>query len=417
MATGGSDSSDSSWWNSFLNTAKEKSAAALEQISKDLQEFGTTIQKDTTQAVAKSASAIGQNLKREEGETEEEEEKSTADQLREGFYNFLSSVSQNLTAPEDVTAEEYVVQTRDPHVFDQTKARLHAIQVDPATYCNEPDEPLESYHKWLETFNVDDIKGDISELLVANSQVRSIYTKLVPAAVSHAEFWSRYYYKVHKLDQDEARRTALKERADMTSSQTFDEDLGWGDEDESWDTVPEVRKTTPTDSRLPKPTTDTDESEVTEKTSQKTEETPKDEEIPNRTESDKIVESEDKTDGNVENVNIEDVTVAQDSVRTLENVESDEKQIESEKAVLEKNVKELTLDPEQEVGGEVKEDRSPTESSHGSSGNKESSLGDEWEKDFDDIEITEEDIKNAQLASKNITLDDDDDLEEWESWD
>lgn len=52
----------------------------------------------------------------------------------------------------------------------------------------------------------------------------------VPAAVSHAEFWSRYYYKVHKLDQDEARRTALKERADMTSSQTFEEELGWGDE-------------------------------------------------------------------------------------------------------------------------------------------------------------------------------------------
>lgn len=47
----------------------------------------------------------------------------------------------------------------------------------------------------------------------------------------------------------------------------------------------------------------------------------------------------------------------------------------------------------------------------------ESSLGDEWEKDFDDIEITEEDIKNAQLASKNKTLDADDESDEWENWD
>ena len=50
--------------------------------------------------------------------------------------------------------------------------------------------------------------------------------------MSHNEFWSRYFYKLHLLDKDEARRAALKERADMTSSQTFnEEDLGWGDDE------------------------------------------------------------------------------------------------------------------------------------------------------------------------------------------
>lgn len=58
------------------------------------------------------------------------------------------------------------------------------MQVDPATYCNEPDDPLDDYQNWLESFNVEDMKGDISELLVANSQVRSIYTKLVRSSFS-----------------------------------------------------------------------------------------------------------------------------------------------------------------------------------------------------------------------------------------
>nr|BAG56950.1 unnamed protein product [Homo sapiens] len=49
-----------------------------------------------------------------------------------------------------------------------------------------------------------------------------------PAAVSHSEFWHRYFYKVHQLEQEQARRDALKQRAE----QSISEEPGWEEEEE-----------------------------------------------------------------------------------------------------------------------------------------------------------------------------------------
>lgn len=59
------------------------------------------------------------------------------------------------------------------------QAQLHAIQIDPGTYLTAPSGPKEAFEKWLTTFDQDSCKGDISELLVANVEVRSLYTQLV----------------------------------------------------------------------------------------------------------------------------------------------------------------------------------------------------------------------------------------------
>ena len=48
----------------------------------------------------------------------------------------------------------------------------------------------------------------------------------VPSEVSHADFWHRYFYKLHQLDQDEARKAALMKRADVVQEQL---DLEWED--------------------------------------------------------------------------------------------------------------------------------------------------------------------------------------------
>ena len=59
------------------------------------------------------------------------------------------------------------------------QAQLHAIQIDPGTYLTGPSGPKEAFDDWLSTFTLDSKKGDISELLVANVEVRSLYTQLV----------------------------------------------------------------------------------------------------------------------------------------------------------------------------------------------------------------------------------------------
>uniref|UniRef100_A0A2K5D7L1 BSD domain containing 1 n=1 Tax=Aotus nancymaae TaxID=37293 RepID=A0A2K5D7L1_AOTNA len=108
------------------------------------------------------------------------------------------------------------------------KARLYSLQSDPATYCNEPDGPPELFEAWLSQFCLEEKKGEISELLVGSPSIRALYTKMVPAAVSHSEFWHRYFYKVHQLEQEQARRDVLKQRAE----QSISEEPGWEEEDE-----------------------------------------------------------------------------------------------------------------------------------------------------------------------------------------
>ena len=109
------------------------------------------------------------------------------------------------------------------------QARLNAIQIDPGTYCEEPSGPQEDFQKWQRTFQLENHKGDISELLVSNAEVRSLYTQLVPSQVSHADYWHRYFYKIYQLKQDEDRKAALMKRADVG---TIEADLEWDDDGE-----------------------------------------------------------------------------------------------------------------------------------------------------------------------------------------
>ena len=59
------------------------------------------------------------------------------------------------------------------------QARLHAIQVDPGTYCNNPTGTKEILEQWLSTFDLEGMKGEISELLVSHVEVRALYTQMV----------------------------------------------------------------------------------------------------------------------------------------------------------------------------------------------------------------------------------------------
>ncbi|XP_044770404.1 BSD domain-containing protein 1 isoform X4 [Neomonachus schauinslandi] len=124
------------------------------------------------------------------------------------------------------------------------KARLYSLQSEPATYCNEPDGPPELFDAWLSQFCLEEKKGEISELLAGSPSIRALYTKMVPAAVSHSEFWHRYFYKVHQLEQEQARRDALKQRAE----QSISEEPGWEEEEEE---LVSISPTSPKEANVP----------------------------------------------------------------------------------------------------------------------------------------------------------------------
>ncbi|KAL3968384.1 DNA polymerase gamma 1 [Sarotherodon galilaeus] len=219
------------WWGGWLQQSfqavKEKSSEALEFIKRDLTEFSTVVQHDTACSIAATATAVRNKLA-VEGSSE------TTEKVKKSLSSFLGVISDTLAPPPDKTIDcDVITLVATPagttEVYDSSKARLYSLQADPATYCNEPDGPPEQFESWLSTFSLEDKKGEISELLVNSPSIRALYTKMVPAAVAHSEFWQRYFYKVFQLDQEEARRLALKQRAEQSA---HTETLGWEEEEE-----------------------------------------------------------------------------------------------------------------------------------------------------------------------------------------
>ncbi|XP_006895031.1 PREDICTED: BSD domain-containing protein 1 isoform X3 [Elephantulus edwardii] len=187
---------DVGWWRSWLQQSyqavKEKSSEALEFMKRDLTEFSQVVQHDTACTIAATASVVKEKL----------------------------------------------------------AARLYSLQSDPATYCNEPDGPPELFDAWLSQFCLEEKKGQISELIAGSPSIRALYTKMVPAAVSHSEFWHRYFYKVHQLEQEQARRDALKQRAE----QTISEEAGWEEDEEE---LVGISPTSPKEAKVPVTSTST----------------------------------------------------------------------------------------------------------------------------------------------------------------
>uniref|UniRef100_A0ACB8FQH9 BSD domain-containing protein 1 n=1 Tax=Sphaerodactylus townsendi TaxID=933632 RepID=A0ACB8FQH9_9SAUR len=225
------DGEDGGWWRSWLQqsiqTVKEKSTEALEFMKRDLTEFGQVVQHDTACTIAATASVVKEKLATEGSS-------GTTEKVRKGLSNFLGVISDTFAPSPDKTIDCDVITlmatpSGTTELYDSAKARLYSLQSDPATYCNEPDGPSELFEAWLSCFNLEEKKKEISELLGSSPSIRSLYTKMVPVAVSHSEFWQRYFYKVHQLEQEEVRREALKQRAEQS---VHFEEPGWEEEEE-----------------------------------------------------------------------------------------------------------------------------------------------------------------------------------------
>ncbi|XP_044527374.1 BSD domain-containing protein 1 isoform X1 [Gracilinanus agilis] len=221
---------DGGWWRSWLQQSyqvvKEKSTEALEFMKRDLTEFSQVVQHDTACTIAATASVVKEKLTTEgsSGATEK---------MKKGLSDFLGVISDTFAPSPDKTIDCDVITlmgtpSGTTELYDSAKARLYSLQSDPATYCNEPDGPPELFEAWLAQFHLEEKKEEISSLLISSPSIRALYTKMVPAAVSHSEFWHRYFYRLHHLEQEEARRDALKQRAEQSVS----EEPGWEEEEE-----------------------------------------------------------------------------------------------------------------------------------------------------------------------------------------
>ncbi|KAH6921906.1 hypothetical protein HPB50_006451 [Hyalomma asiaticum] len=196
-----------------------QSSTAYEFFKRDLTEFSSTVQQDTAQAVSSTAAFVRDKLKLDG-------ENSVTSKAREGITSLIGSISEVLSPTWDPADDELsVIHDNEVHPVDRWQACLHSILVDRNTYCHEPDTPPEVYESWLETFNMNDHKDEIADILLNYSEVQRLYDELVPGAVSHEEFWQRYFFRAFQLWQaEEELVNSVQESSERLSISGVDSD-------------------------------------------------------------------------------------------------------------------------------------------------------------------------------------------------
>lgn len=445
MAEGSNEKGeDGGWWGSWINVAKEKSKAALKMVQKDLAEYTCTMSTDTSKAVAKTSDKLKETLKAENTSV-------AKDRFKTGVTSFLEGLSKALVIEAEDKEEPVATPIRSEAVYDRAKARLHAIQVDPETYCSEPSGSKERYQEWQKSFDIDKYKGEVSELLVSKVELRAFYTKLVPAEISHADFWKRYFYKVHQLQQDEARKLALMKRAEQ--AQKKEDSISWeddwsGDEESAPEKVSRkqelskrlspAEKTKTTENIPVSGNRSTHENQVSHPHQETDKETPHEikqgtVDLPQVEEDSSVAEppAQENLKQSVEEEHINERVTVPESEKQDSEITSPSPSDVTNVQEMASIVKDSTSDqsepdmPEKEVKTKDKGDIvlvNPDRVTPSSDSNKENSTDDDWERDFD-VELTEEELKAADEIAKKLNLSAADYTtiagemdEDWESW-
>lgn len=189
-----SSASSSSWWNSLVKTAKEKSANAIELMRTDLAEFKSTMSADTTRLVSTLtnvdvdaaatnttgtllnslstlSTALGLNtlISGMAGVVGDEDESGQTG----GSSSSLAAGASERKLP------GRVVVSPPGNVHERFQAELKQMQADEATYLNLNSFGTSEFDEWSKSFNPDEVKSTISDLLIDNSAMRLIYSQLV----------------------------------------------------------------------------------------------------------------------------------------------------------------------------------------------------------------------------------------------
>jgi len=92
--------------------------------------------------------------------------------------------------------------------------RVQTMQRDSDTYCDEPAD-LEDFEAWEATFALESMSGEVDQILVSNSFMRELQSRIVPLVVEYDAFWTRYFYRLHNLKVEFGVAAASSEPASL----------------------------------------------------------------------------------------------------------------------------------------------------------------------------------------------------------
>ncbi|XP_024516818.1 BSD domain-containing protein 1 [Selaginella moellendorffii] len=242
QSEGGTNSWQSSAWSfgSLVKSLTSKSEEVLQAYQRDLQEFGIGLKRETTVAAEVTAHAVKDlpislestaAVAQESLEAVGQKLEDFGSSVWRGTADLIGQVKEAVKkVDEDVTENSEASSTplsSGKGMYRRYEAQLHALQCDNSTYCEEPED-REDYAVWKSTFDLDNRKGEVELLMEENPFIQEIHARIVPTSVDHETFWTRYFYRVNKLQQAEDARADLVKRANAV-----EEDLSWEVDEEN----------------------------------------------------------------------------------------------------------------------------------------------------------------------------------------
>lgn len=111
--------------------------------------------------------------------------------------------------------------------YSRFESEVSAMQRDSGTYCDEPDNEQE-FAEWKDRFDLVGQKADIEELIKGNAFMAELQSRIVPLIVEYDVFWTRYFFRLHKLQEKHKLRKELAERT--TRLHEEEEQTAWDDD-------------------------------------------------------------------------------------------------------------------------------------------------------------------------------------------
>ncbi|XP_019529773.3 BSD domain-containing protein 1-A [Aedes albopictus] len=213
--TGSASGSGGSWWGSWLDTAKSKSASVLEAVKNDLTELTTAVKTEATSATE----ALGRSLSLNEPD-------STVGAMKKSFSSFLGQVTEALvpTLDEEEEGEDVLITHEGTEGLNGFYKHLAELQSMEGTYLEEPsDELSEKYKRWMEVVEQEQFtEPRLARHLASSTILNEQYTALVPSKVAHMDFWKRYLFKKALLEDAiaNAEMAEKKAKAAIVSNET-----------------------------------------------------------------------------------------------------------------------------------------------------------------------------------------------------
>ncbi|OAY74087.1 BSD domain-containing protein 1 [Ananas comosus] len=242
----------------LIKDLASKSESVIRTYRRDLEEFGSGIRKESTaiRDVAGGALDAGASVAQEKLETVGQAIDDLGGAVWRGTAEIIAHGKEALRSidlpdpdpnsdpdpdpdPEPSSSDPSPLSRPQRRPYSRFEAQLLAAQSDPGTFLEEPGD-AEDFERWRSEFVMADKEEEIEMLCYENAALEGIHEKLVPETMDRDAFWSRYFYKVHKLKQAEEARTKLVSRA---ISGGHDEDLSW-DVDDDGDGEEDVKEET-----------------------------------------------------------------------------------------------------------------------------------------------------------------------------